>query len=268
MLASRFLTYAPLLILFIYSNAWANFEQCNETVQNIPINNTTGISSNITITDGTLGVIKAIGVSQLNIDHGNIGELTLQLSNSQGSVILLETPDATVAKPEGCVGKDFGDTEISDDGSKAIQTNCKEDQPAYGSSDYTPKQSLSEFTGDNAADTWTLTVIDNNDYGTGTLNKWCVKYTVESSATITLNPSEGTALDFGGGSVETGDLASDSLTIDETTGSFSLVVERATFSGTSDGADFALTSHDINNDFPVTIVAGGTDTYTDRKSVV
>ncbi|MEK7991153.1 MAG: choice-of-anchor D domain-containing protein, partial [Thiotrichaceae bacterium] len=263
MLASRFLTYVLLLILLLLNgSAWANFEQCNTTVQTIPANNTAGITSSITITDTSIGVIKAIGISQLDLEHGNVGELTFKLSNSSNTVVLLETPDTTGAKPEGCVGKDFSNTEISDDGSKAIQTNCKKAQPAYGSSDFTPKETLSIFTGQNAANTWTFTVVDNNDYGLGTLNKWCVKYTVESAATITLNPSEGTSLDFGGGTIETGNTETDSLTIEETTGSFSLVVERAEFTGASDGADFALTSHDIDNDFPITITPGNTDTYT------
>ncbi|WP_353572336.1 choice-of-anchor D domain-containing protein [Candidatus Albibeggiatoa sp. nov. BB20] len=261
MLTSRFLTYVLLLILLLLNgSAWANFEQCNETVQTIPVNNTAGISSSITITDTSIGVIKTIGISQLDLEHGNVGELTFKLSNGSSTVILLEMPDTTSAKPEGCVGKDFDDTEISDDGSKAIQTNCKEDQPAYGSSDFTPKEALSIFTGDNAADIWTFTVIDNNDYGSGTLNKWCIKYTVESAATVTLSPSEGTSLDFGGGTIETGNTETDSLTITETTGSFSLVVESANFTG-SDKANFALTSHDINNDFPITITPGNTDTY-------
>lgn len=231
-----------------------------ETIDSVETVQPITVSSSVSMTDTTLGNVKAIGVSQLDLKHGNVGELTLKLTHNTSEVILLQTPDTTAAKPEGCVGKDFDGTEISDNGLTNVQNSCKTAQPAYGTTDFTPKNSLSAFTGEKIEGEWTLTVIDSNKYGSGQLNKWCLQYTVESQATINLSPASGQTLNFGSDVVVNVESSAQEITLVETTNSFSLVVEKAEFTGTHKD-NFKLTSHHITNDFAMIIAPGTTQTY-------
>jgi subtilisin-like proprotein convertase family protein len=248
----RFLSYTILVaLLSLHGQLHAHYEHCNNNTITIPDQDANGATSTIEINNA--GLISNISVTKLNLTHGNVGELILKLSNSKKTITLIETPDKTDTKPEGCVGKDFQATNLSDDGSESVQTACKAAQPAYGTAHFKPKDQLSAFIGDNAVDDWTLTVIDTNNYGAGELKEWCINYKIQSYATISPEPPYPT-LNFGDGGIKYGERADAKITLTETTNNFALIIEKFEFTG-SHNVDFSLTNPSASA-FPITISAG------------
>lgn len=110
----------------------------------IPDNNTSGISSTMTVTDD----VTIFGSSTyVNITHTWIGDLTVTLTSPAGTV-------ATLHAGAGGSADDIDQSFASD-----------------------------KFDGENAAGDWTLTVVDAASADTGTLNNWNLTLTVLGDST-------------------------------------------------------------------------------------
>ena len=245
------------VLLLLTINVYAETEVCSTTTPTtIPNDNATGIINTINISDaGNITDLKIV----LDITHEKVSELNVNLTHGT-NINLLDHPGASDDTADGCEGKNIPNLTIADDGSKSLENDCTLNEPAYTSSTiYTPNDSLSNFIGGDITGDWVLEVSDNNVFNTadGTLNSWCIKYNRESTAT--LNPAPPFApLTFGGG-VNIGEFGN---TQAELTGTGDkIIIYSADFTGTNT-SEFALTSHNIINDFEMEVPANTTKTFT------
>lgn len=138
--------------------------------KSIPDNNTTGISSNLTISNpGTISKIRV----KLSITHTYDSDLTVKLTSPSGKVVTL------IAK-RGSSGDNFTNTVLDDAATSAISSGAA---PFSGS--YRPEQALSAFANDPIAGTWKLTVVDSAAIDTGSITAWSIDYISASSGCTT-----------------------------------------------------------------------------------
>ncbi len=109
----------------------------NETLAVIPDNDTTGVSSVITVPDG--GSITATRVT-VNISHPFLADLTVTLTNGSSTVTLL--------------------SEETIEGTSLMRTFT-----------------VSDFNGEDSAGAWTLQVVDGAARDEGTLDSWSLEIT-------------------------------------------------------------------------------------------
>lgn len=109
----------------------------NDSLRVIPDNDLTGISSDITVEEG--GTIAAARVT-VNITHEYPGDLVVTLSKGGTDVVLVENPDVA-------------------------------------STEFMQTFTVSDFNGEDAAGTWTVTVVDGAARDEGTLNSWTLELT-------------------------------------------------------------------------------------------
>ncbi|HJK94072.1 MAG TPA: proprotein convertase P-domain-containing protein [Polyangiaceae bacterium LLY-WYZ-15_(1-7)] len=109
----------------------------NTTATPIPDNDETGASTTIEVAEG--GTISGLSVD-VDITHTYRGDLTVTLSKGDTSVTLFEREGA-------------------------------------GADDLVETFDVSAFDGEDAAGTWTLTVVDSAGADTGTLNRWALDIT-------------------------------------------------------------------------------------------
>ncbi|MCP4290680.1 MAG: T9SS type A sorting domain-containing protein [bacterium] len=118
-------------------------EACDAPALAIPDNNSTGVSTIISIDqDSEITSIKL----DLNLTHTYIGDLEVKLISPAGTTIMLH--DNSGGSSDNIIGT-YPD-------------------------DLTPVQSLDGLLGENMNGDWTLTVSDHAGYDTGTINEWCL----------------------------------------------------------------------------------------------
>lgn len=136
----------------------------NSTAQSIPDNNSTGISSNITvsgISPSTISPTTMVSV-QVNITHTFDYDLELRLYAPSGEYRVL-------SYQRGSSGDNYTNTVFSQTGATFIS-----DGSAPFTNTYKPSENISTFTG-NANGVWTLKVYDRASNDVGTLNNWNIK---------------------------------------------------------------------------------------------
>ncbi|MFT5353978.1 MAG: subtilisin-like proprotein convertase family protein [Polyangiales bacterium] len=109
----------------------------NDSLGVIPDNDTMGVSSDITVEEG--GSINAARVT-VNISHEYPGDLVVTLSKNGTDVVLVANPDVA-------------------------------------STEFMQTFTVADFNGDDAAGTWTVTVVDGAARDEGTLNSWTLEIT-------------------------------------------------------------------------------------------
>lgn len=125
------------------------------------------------VTVGSLGTVLNVQVT-LDITHSFVGDLSAYLvgpptaQNPTGRVV-------TLFNGVGGQYNDFHNLTLSDDAARSISTIGVSDLPYTGT--WQPQGLLSDFTGDDAAGTWTLVVSDNAFADEGTLNSWSLSIT-------------------------------------------------------------------------------------------
>jgi subtilisin-like proprotein convertase family protein/uncharacterized protein YvpB len=146
------------------------FRLCNYSNAPIPDNDPVGIDSQIAITDPRY--IQDLDI-QLDIEHGNIGDLSVSLTHTDTgkstSLIYRPIDPGTGKRCKLSDVKGILDDEIS----ASVQNQCAS-SPAAISGIYVPNQPLEVFTKENITGTWTLNVSDNNLDNTGRLKSWCM----------------------------------------------------------------------------------------------
>lgn len=257
-----YLTWLLLLPFFLYPPSSEAVQQCSDTTsQTIPDSDSAGVSKSLTIPASVTGVVQSLSVTDINLTHGNVGELVLKLTNPAGTTLtLLDKPGASASKPEGCIGKNLTGLNITDEGDKTVQDDCKSTKPAYDNGQtYQPVNALSSFSDTNLAGDWQLTVIDTDHYGSGEFQSWCLTYTERSLATVTLTPSVGESLTFGGTPVSYGESASETINFENTHASQNLKILNYEITGTH-ADDFSLVSP-TDTAFTITLMPGVTQTF-------
>jgi len=99
----------------------------------------------------------------IDITHTNDADLDVTLESPNGTVVELFTD-------VGGAGANFTTTNLDDEAGTAITAGSA---PFTGS--FQPEGALSDYDGESAIGTWTLTITDDTAPGTGTLNSWSLE---------------------------------------------------------------------------------------------
>jgi subtilisin-like proprotein convertase family protein len=172
----------PLILATFFSvNAQADvITSTNNVPVTIPdlstATSTLNVGSHITITD--------IDVLLSNLAHTWVGDLTISLKGPNGTSVVLIDRLGVPATAVGNGGDNFKDTTLDDEALKAITDNSIA-APFTGI--YSPEALLSVFDGLDAFGIWTLTVADQAELDTGSINEWSLKIT--GNPIITGNPN-------------------------------------------------------------------------------
>ena len=141
--------------------------QINETSGdiniNIPDNNTTGISSDLTVSGIPTGVTVDELFVTINIQHTFNGDLDIYLVGANGTEIELSTDN-------GGLGEDYVNTVFSLNG-----TNPITDATAPMTGTFSAEGDMSTLVTGLLNGTWTLKVIDDAGVSTGTLINWSIE---------------------------------------------------------------------------------------------
>ena len=139
----------------------------------IPDDDVTGVSDTITVAES--GTVNHINV-YVDIDHSAVGDLEATLSHGGTTVTLFDNIPSDGPSPtclaDGIRASFDDDLGVSGD----IQDSCPGDGSVI-SGQYVPHEALSAFDGMDPAGDWTLTIVDNVDKDTGTLNEWSLRIT-------------------------------------------------------------------------------------------
>ena len=143
----------------------------------IPDNDANGVSSIFTIPDPR--IILDLDL-RLDIDHTWVGDLIVKLDHQETgkSAVLLDRPGYP-STTWGCVENNIVSI-LDDELTMPVENQCYSNPnniPAI-SGIYVPNNPLELFDVDSTAGHWQLTVSDNSENDTGTLNEWCLAVTV------------------------------------------------------------------------------------------
>lgn len=160
---------------FTTANEW-----CQTPRAALPDHDHGGIQS--TITPRRQGMVRNLLVP-LRLTHTYVGDLsaTLRHEPSGITVPLMDQPGVP-ATSFGC-SEDNIDAFFDDAASRPVEDVCSSRPRAIAGS-VQPQQPLSAFAGVDGNGPWTLTVADLAAEDTGTLNRWCVRFSPASPAGI------------------------------------------------------------------------------------
>ncbi|PHN04226.1 proprotein convertase P-domain-containing protein [Flavilitoribacter nigricans] len=119
------------------------------------------------------GTVASIEVTNVNIQHDWVGDLSLVLRSPSGTEVALVDRPGFPASLFGCDGTGLYLSFNEDVGAshQSLETTCSSGQPAI-SGTYKPLESLASLIGETARGTWTLVVKDQADEDGGTLVGW------------------------------------------------------------------------------------------------
>ncbi|MEW5870495.1 MAG: proprotein convertase P-domain-containing protein [Chloroflexota bacterium] len=147
---------------------------CRTPALSIPDNNTTGITDSLVVS--SVGLLDDLNV-YVNISHTWVGDLIVSLlhQDTGTSVTLIDRPGVP-ASANGCSYNSI-DATLDDEAASAVESQCSTTPPAIGGT-FIPNNPLSAFDGQSSGGTWRLTISDRASADTGTLNQWCLSWTV------------------------------------------------------------------------------------------
>ena len=123
------------------------------------------VSQDLELSEG--GMITDVNVT-IDISYNYLQDLTVSITSPGGTTVELTSVN-------GGAGNNYSGTTFDDEASASITTGGA---PFAGS--WIPEEPLSGFDGEEAAGTWTLTVVDSHQLLGGTLNSWSLDVTVDS----------------------------------------------------------------------------------------
>ena len=128
------------------------------------------ITSEIVITD--TGTITDVNILDLNILHTYVADLDISITSPNGTTVILAE--------DQCTSSDNYLIDFDDDASSGTIPCPPTDGQAYQ-----PSGSLSDFNGESANGTWTLTIFDDFNQDGGSLESW--KLEICTEPTLSLN---------------------------------------------------------------------------------
>ncbi|OGO34290.1 MAG: hypothetical protein A2Z16_12710 [Chloroflexi bacterium RBG_16_54_18] len=149
---------------------------CSQKSFDIPDNDPTGITDQLTISD--LGVIVDLDL-QLVVDHTWVGDLLFRLTHLETgkSISLIDQPGIPDTQ-DGCAENDIR-TILDDEISISVENKCSPNVAAI-SGIYLPQEALSTFDADSVAGTWQLSISDHGQADRGSVNRWCLNALINS----------------------------------------------------------------------------------------
>ena len=148
---------------FTTENIICNIFNSTDTPIDIPDNNLTGITSIINVPDANAVDINDINVT-LNITHTWVGDLTLTLISPNGTNVILSNGN-------GGSGNNYTNTVFDDDASNTISSGSA---PFTGL--FIPDEALSILNGVFSSGDWSLLVVDDAEYDTGSIDSWNIYF--------------------------------------------------------------------------------------------
>ena len=143
---------------------------CSDPNLAIPDDDPTGVTDTLSV--AAIGTITDLDVL-LEIDHTWVGDLVVELDNVTGgtSATLIDRP----GRRNRGLGCEEDDILVTLDRSAALQAEdaCDPTSPAIGGI-LRPNDNLNRFNGNDLADDWVLTVVDEEASDLGTLIRWCL----------------------------------------------------------------------------------------------
>ena len=146
---------------FTTKNIQCHSYDSSTTPLNIPDNNSTGVTSVISIPGNEVLNITDLNVT-VNVIHPWIGDLTLTLISPQGTEIILVSGRTDS-------GNNYTNTVFDDD---AVNTIASSSAPYTGS--FKPEGSLASLNGEYSAGDWTLKLVDGGPADIGSLTGWSI----------------------------------------------------------------------------------------------
>lgn len=150
---------------------------CDSPAVAIPDDDTAGVSSTLTVptTMNTTDVD-----IEIDISHTYVGDLIITIEHNGVSAVILDQPGAP-ASNFGCNQDDI-DCVFDDEGAVPAEDECNTGTAISGN--VIPFSTLTVFDGIDPSGVWTITVSDNEDQDTGTLNSWCVTTTTTTATSV------------------------------------------------------------------------------------
>jgi VCBS repeat-containing protein len=151
----------------------------------IPDNDSNGLTRSINLASSA--TLVDLNVS-LNVSHTWVGDLIVSLENvSTGTTVVLMDRPGVPSSANGCA-EDNINTIFDDDSVNTVESECSASTPAIGFlTDSNPEGALSDFIGENQVGDWNLTISDNVNVDTGTLNQWCLISTTSTIVSTAVN---------------------------------------------------------------------------------
>jgi uncharacterized repeat protein (TIGR01451 family) len=159
----------------------------NTTSGTIPDNNTIGVSRTISVS-GVGNYLWDVDVT-INVSHTNPADLDIWLTSPAGTVVTLTTDNG------GNNDNVFQGTTFDDDADPGNNTtsnpssSLRVNDTSYVNNVVkallTPEEPLAAFVGENPNGNWTLTVADDQNGTTGTLNSWSISVTHLNGTVVT-----------------------------------------------------------------------------------
>lgn len=136
---------------------------------------------------------------QISVTHTWIGDLIIQVSNGTSAPVVVNRPLLVASPPDGCGGDHIMGSYGDDEGMDGTwEESCINGKPAYPANsrmiggDPANKSLMSVFDGGSTAGTWSLSVSDHLPGDTGTLDGFCMEFTIPGgnpTATATITPT-------------------------------------------------------------------------------
>ncbi|MES2544651.1 MAG: PKD domain-containing protein, partial [Bacteroidota bacterium] len=146
----------------------------------IPNNNTTGISSNITVSGVFPAVITNATIASVCLDILNLNDQDLDITLTSPCGVTID-----LSSDNGGASDNYTNTCFSPTASTAITAGAP---PFTGT--YLPEQAFSAFNGCNPNGVWTLTVKDDAAAGVGgTFSNWSIAFNTQNSSTFVWSPT-------------------------------------------------------------------------------
>ncbi len=146
----------------------------NDVPKTIPDNTTSTITS--TLNTATSGTITDVNLSNLQITHDWIGDLTVSLISPAGTTVQLVDQ---ICGPDDDMSISFDDESSNPYGN----IPC----PPTDASNYQPQNALSAFDNEGMNGVWTLQIVDHFNQDGGTLDAWGVRICYQSPQPVALS---------------------------------------------------------------------------------
>jgi len=110
---------------------------------------------------------------EINISHSLLDDLDIDVTHADTTVLIADTFDNQMGPGNPCTGDDMIAV-LDDDAGNPLSGACVELELPAIDGRYSPAQSLSAFNDLDASGAWTVSITDNNEGESGTLDHWCL----------------------------------------------------------------------------------------------
>jgi subtilisin-like proprotein convertase family protein len=142
-----------------------------------------------TVSFAGTGVITDVNITNLDVSHNRIGDLSFTLTSPSGTVVTLGNRPGVPTTILGCLDDDIlvSFDDAAPGPKEAFENSCNGTPPAIQGA-FQPIDPLSAFNGEDLNGVWTLTVTDNTGFltTTGSINTWTLEISYQRFNDLTI----------------------------------------------------------------------------------